>query len=78
MILKSEIEKVATKVFPVFESSLTRKIWINGFEFSEWLQNNWFYTGYGWVKSMLPELDQKEKSIEELFEMFLKESDPIK
>jgi hypothetical protein len=80
MTPKSEIEKITNSImYPNCNNDLDqktiemfRKIWRTGFKFAEWLQVHWVFTGDGWVKWQYPDFSSK-KSIEELFEMFLKE-----
>jgi hypothetical protein len=88
MILKLEIEKASeiyakTLIFhpthrAVFYTTAQDEYdeicdsFKKGFEFRDWLQNNWFYTGFGWVKNNLPELGQEQFFMDELIEIFLK------
>lgn len=76
MTSKSEIKKVVKNITHLTYSKkiieLFKMMWSDGFKFAEWLQIGWVYTGTGWVKFYAYH-DEKERSIEELYELFLKE-----
>jgi len=73
MTPKSEIEKIIKHIsYQNYIDKGIEFLWIDGFKFAEWLQIGWVYIGIGWIK-MYEFIPEKEKSIEELYELFLKE-----